>query len=41
MTRNVLKLLAAAVMALLTEFASAQTSPPMTINVPQLNEAEF
>jgi Protein of unknown function (DUF3829) len=28
-------------MLVLTEFAAAQSSPPATINVPQLNEAEF
>jgi hypothetical protein len=43
MTRNIVNLLvaAAAAMWVLAASALAQTSSPMTINVPQLNEAEF
>jgi hypothetical protein len=43
MTRNSLNLLAlvAAAVLMLPQLAPAQTSPPMAINVPQLNEAEF
>jgi len=41
MRRTAFKLFVAAALLLLTDFASAQTSPPMTIDVPQLSEAEF
>jgi len=43
MTRNTINLLAAAAaaMAMLAASALAQTSPPPTINVPQLSKAEF